>query len=755
MKMSLIPYIFFFVLFELLLEIWAATHWVVTENVRIQSMPDSIFQMRRPNDLLSFLEQGNRLDSVNKLFESIKTRKTLIDNQFVGLHSASDIENGLHMTDIDCLSREQYNVGLDFDQTVVINGNTRDGITDKDFGFDDIPMDDGIRIPDCRKTFPLDFSMHTFEHLTAMQNRKKLKQAQEKNLIKFTPLNLDLNSLGHNLAYKLHQNSTSWLHLNLASIYWRIKGVTYNALECARRAIVKAPRRYRDIPLLTTGGILYAANQSADAAIILQTAIEYAPTVSLHHFALANVYAHLGQYNKSVKYYDNVLRLDPSMNIARSAKHNILCNLKLESSLSALHQQLLDILTELRTYHNEQTELLSFQEKMLWDDIKQMPFLTSQNGIHDESLNSLLNSRGQSCMQRGEDESVLSCDITSERQMLAQKLQIDFGVSLQVLKNVENQAKEIRERMTKTKITTENLDHLSQTPDYSKFSSVFMEPTGRPKYHNLEIKPSNENFEKPDWPTESFCESLIPFVLDVKQYVPVYLPPENKGYVTYLFVSELIGIEPDKEHPVPWYPPVCQVQKIFNRKYIPPELVKATTGYNLPDSSLTPLLTALVENRVEDAEISEIGQRILTATNSKVAAPWVLSMLASLHWRVIGKPRNALDCLQLALDTVPNKFRDVPLISIASISHKFSLVDNALSVTEEAFKINSVEPMTNFLYGTLLHIKGNYSGAIHHLKQTLRVEPHAMDGRAITMLQTIACQERFSTTRPGQYTNFF
>lgn len=58
-----------------------------------------------------------------------------------------------------------------------------------------------------------------------------------------------------------------------------------------------------------------------------------------------------------------------------------------------------------------------------------------------------------------------------------------------------------------------------------------MEPTGRPKYHNLEIKPSNENFEKPDWPTESYCESLIPFVLDVKQYVPVYLPPENKGYV--------------------------------------------------------------------------------------------------------------------------------------------------------------------------------------------------------------------------------
>ena len=74
----------------------------------------------------------------------------------------------------------------------------------------------------------------------------------------------------------------------------------------------------------------------------------------------------------------------------------------------------------------------------------------------------------------------------------------------------------------------------------------------------------------------------------------------------------MIGIDPDKEHPLPWYPPVCQTPKTFKLKYIPPELVKATTGYNLPDSSLTPLFSALVEH----AEISEIGQRILTATNS-------------------------------------------------------------------------------------------------------------------------------------------
>lgn len=88
----------------------------------------------------------------------------------------------------------------------------------------------------------LNLLSHVIDELQAMHSRKKLKQPQEKILMKLTPPNMDLNSLGHNLAQKLHHNKTSWLHLNLASIYWRIKGDSYNALECARRAIVKAPR---------------------------------------------------------------------------------------------------------------------------------------------------------------------------------------------------------------------------------------------------------------------------------------------------------------------------------------------------------------------------------------------------------------------------------------------------------------------------------------------------------------------------------
>lgn len=136
----------------------------------------------------------------------------------------------------------------------------------EDFGFDEIPSEEEEKIPDCKKTFSLDFSMHTFEHFSvsfsskfffflllvflstnfyyyfqAMRNKKKLVQQPEKSLLKLFPSNMDLSTLGHNIANGLMRNNTSWLHLNLASIYWRIRGNAHNAIECARRAVVKAP----------------------------------------------------------------------------------------------------------------------------------------------------------------------------------------------------------------------------------------------------------------------------------------------------------------------------------------------------------------------------------------------------------------------------------------------------------------------------------------------------------------------------------
>lgn len=63
-----------------------------------------------------------------------------------------------------------------------------------------------------------------------------------------------------------------------------------------------------------------------------------------------------------------------------------------------------------------------------------------------------------------------------------------------------------------------------------EYNHLFALPTKKPKYYNVEIKKGNEDFEVDDWPKISDCDGSMLMFGDGKQYLPIYLPPENKGY---------------------------------------------------------------------------------------------------------------------------------------------------------------------------------------------------------------------------------
>lgn len=64
-----------------------------------------------------------------------------------------------------------------------------------------------------------------------------------------------------------------------------------------------------------------------------------------------------------------------------------------------------------------------------------------------------------------------------------------------------------------------------------EFGNILTEPTGRIKYHNYAIKKSKASFENKNWPSEAECIDQSSAMLEARQYTPVHLPPENKGYV--------------------------------------------------------------------------------------------------------------------------------------------------------------------------------------------------------------------------------
>jgi hypothetical protein len=50
-----------------------------------------------------------------------------------------------------------------------------------------------------------------------------------------------------------------------------------------------------------------------------------------------------------------------------------------------------------------------------------------------------------------------------------------------------------------------------------------------------------------------------------------------------------------------------------------------------------------------------------------------------------------VDCLRLALTSVPREFCDVVLVSLGSLLHKLGYLDEALRAASEALAINTVE----------------------------------------------------------------
>lgn len=77
-----------------------------------------------------------------------------------------------------------------------------------------------------------------------MVHRQNLSIEPEKLQIEKILLNqvVTVSQFGHWLAGVLKKNSSSWLHYNMAAMYWRMRGNAPKAMECCRRAVHYAPR---------------------------------------------------------------------------------------------------------------------------------------------------------------------------------------------------------------------------------------------------------------------------------------------------------------------------------------------------------------------------------------------------------------------------------------------------------------------------------------------------------------------------------
>ncbi|KAL4709322.1 hypothetical protein ACJJTC_007054 [Scirpophaga incertulas] len=526
-------------------------------NGLIQPKDDSPFELDNPSDLLTFSKQDERWDEIIELYhELVKGKKWL----------------------------------KAYEEEYLLYRPTR--------GQD-------VDVPDCKKISSLTFSMFSFEHLEGMRHRENLTSNPDRVLPSIISPIMTVDQFGHWLCSILKKNSSSWLHYNMASMYWRARGIIPKAIECSRRAVHYAPREFKDIPLLNLGSLLHRSKKTEDAITVIGAAVDHNEKYYANHFILATAYAVLGDYNNSLRHLDIVKKLDPRMGFANRYRYGILCHAALLLRLNSLRdiaQRLKDELYDLSMKESQWVKLYSTFLVTMKNYDTENDF---RNVIRNAKEMSKLTGLDMLTLKKKGDRYAVIQYFLEGSVSIGEKLQhngvhaLDSAYSLQrLVKHVEKHAV-MAENYEMPDVNrnedghayedkTSSSDDSFETFVYPDLKSDFSDSV--PKHKPVKEKKSqpdklyseyfvgtflypstmkvNRNSEDFDtenaWPTNKFCKEKAPiFPPKLEMVYPVFLPFENKGISIYKLLSEKIGVPVRTEHELPWYPPSCPHERML------------------------------------------------------------------------------------------------------------------------------------------------------------------------------------------------
>ncbi|XP_078719966.1 tetratricopeptide repeat protein 17-like isoform X2 [Lampetra fluviatilis] len=344
----------------------ATTHWVVTEDGRIQQQVDSQLNLKHPHDLVLFMRQEARLEALKELELVLMEHKIHIEEN-------EDKDTRLeerHYAEEPACTHARVPLGdLDLYHGTYIALETKNIRPEDHIDVKHKPSGD-LLSPDCMRILELAYSIHAFQHLRGVQERGNLSApllSPEDPVFQALPLPMgtgSLDELGHLIHLALQQNKTSWVLYNMASYYWRLKNSPTQVAECAMRALHLSPRPHHDVALVNLASVLHRAHYSADAAVLLHAALPISSDPATVHYTLGNVYAMLGEYNHSVLFYEQALVLRPELEAAGRRRHAVLCQQGLERKLEAQHRSLQQTLSELKEYQRQHEQYVHLQEQV-------------------------------------------------------------------------------------------------------------------------------------------------------------------------------------------------------------------------------------------------------------------------------------------------------------------------------------------------------------------------------------------------------
>ncbi|KAG8438377.1 hypothetical protein GDO86_008890 [Hymenochirus boettgeri] len=656
--------------------------------------------LKHPHDLVILMRQETTVGYLKELEKHLVAQKIHIEEN-------EDRDTGLeqrhYKDDPDCIKAKVPLGDLDLYDGTFISLESKT-ISSEDYVDTHSSLPPDLMQPDCTKIIELPFSIHAFHHLRGIQERLNLSAPLlPKEDPIFNSLSRRLGStiddIGHRIHEGLIKNTTSWVLYNMASFYWRIKNDPFHVVECAMRALHFSSRQNKDIALVNMANILHRAHFSADAAILVHSALDVSSDFLTSHYTLGNIYAMLGEYNHSVLCYDRALQVKPSFDQAIKRKHAVLCQRRLEQKLEAQHRSLQRTLNELKEYQKQHDHYIRQQEILEKHKLIQEEQIL-RNIIHETQM--------AKEAQLGNHQ---ICRINNQKHAL--HCLWDLPVRYHrgdIFENVVHVV--FGEDTSFAHMTSVNLDLQTN-------QSIFLEgppvPRSAVKVWDVGVRTFSQDPNKL-WPPKEECAKNFPTIPSPENLPTYYLPPEQRVLGVLPPVSKLIETGGDTQTPDCTL--VTDVRKNESLHQLLVELEDRLEMQQLkPDKDAKQILLSRASNISVSEE--EIGVSLYHLLAQPVGPIWSVLNEAALYWRAIGNSTQAFACVRRALNLTPPQKQHIPLVNLANLLMQYNFHLDASKVLLQAMAIDHSEPLTLLSLGNAYLSLKNLSGALQVFRAAL------------------------------------
>lgn len=701
----------------------ATTHWIVTEDGKIQQQVDSPLNLKHPHDLVMVMRQETTVSYLKELEKQLVAQKIHIEEN-------EDRDTGLeqrhYKDDPDCIKAKVPLGDLDLYDGTYISLESKD-ISPEDYLDTRTPLPPDLLKPDCTRIVELPYSIHAFQHLRGIQERVNLSSPL---LPKEDPifnslsrrLGKNIDEIGHHIQEALLKNTSSWVLYDMASFYWRIKNEPYHVVECAMRALHFSSRHSKDVALINLANILHRAHFSADAAILVHAALDVSGDFLSSHYTLGNIYAMLGEYNHSVLCYDHALQAKQGFEQALKRKHAVLCQQKLEQKLEAQHRSLQRTLNELKEYQKQHDHYLRQQDLLEKHKLIQEEQIL-KNIIHETQM--------AKEAQLGNHQ---MCRLSPQK--LSLHCQWDLPARYHRGEIFENVALvQFDEDVSASMMMPENLklplnqSSLQQPEPSPLVSRSILRLWGQ---ESSTLRDEQDTL----WPKRSNCAKSFPSIPSPEELPTYFLPPENRG----------LGLPSSMSKPVvsfgELHAPDCSsisdvrmngsVYQLMRELESRLELKPKT-----PDHSAKQVLFSRVINLTVTEE--QIGELLFQSLEKPTDPLWFVLNEAGLYLRAVGNGTSAVTCLRRAYSMAPPEYQDIPLVNLANLLNHYGLHQEASHILLKTLAINDSEPLTYLSLGNTYLAIGNVSGALQLFRRALDVTTHCPECES--SLKLIRCMQ--------------